>query len=551
VATPGTMYFDGNVFTFDTDLTDEASWEVDVCVYDGLDTDCCTLAFIVQGAAPFSVCIGTAEAYSNADVTVCITGLNLAPNPLAGGFDLLLDYDGSLLTLKSVAVGQALIDEGWEYFTYRIVSDNPAKIRLIAIADMNNSNVHPSDNNPNGEIACLTFHTSNDRELACQKAFIRFAWEDCGDNAISDATGDTLFIVGGPSTPVIYDDMSGTDFYLQTPDPFGWNATVTTDPACLGTQKQVISPFVQFCNGWIKIICPGDIDDRGDINLNGFAYEIADAVLYSNYFIFGSGVFDPLMYEAQIAASDINADGVPLTVADLVYLIRVVTGDADPIAENLIPKVAAVGTLEVLAAHQGTNVTVQTTSDLDLGAAYFVFKYDNTEIAEVSTLGRASDMTVDYSAEAGELRVLVYNIEDRAKIAAGTGEILNVSTTGAGSVELVSVEAASFMGGSLEATVSAKMVPTAFALHQNYPNPFNPSTSMALDLPQSADYKLTVYNIAGQVVKTFAGHGEAGTVTITWDGTNNQGQQVGSGVYFYQVKVEGLFEATHKMALIK
>ena len=46
-----------------------------------------------------------------------------------------------------------------------------------------------------------------------------------------------------------------------------------------------------FVNGKVKIRCPGEIDDRGDLNLNSVAYEIADAVLYSNYFILGPSAF--------------------------------------------------------------------------------------------------------------------------------------------------------------------------------------------------------------------------------------------------------------------
>jgi flagellar hook assembly protein FlgD len=117
-------------------------------------------------------------------------------------------------------------------------------------------------------------------------------------------------------------------------------------------------------------------------------------------------------------------------------------------------------------------------------------------------------------------------------------------------VELVSVEAATFMGGSLEANVTAKVIPTAYALHQNYPNPFNPSTSMAIDFPNAGDYTLTVYNIAGQTVKTFSGSTEAGTLTITWDGNDNRGSKVASGVYFYRVEADA-FHAVKKMVLMK
>ena len=60
--------------------------------------------------------------------------------------------------------------------------------------------------------------------------------------------------------------------------------------------------------GGIDIVCADSIDDRGDINLNGVANEVADAVLLGNYFVYGLSVFT-INIEGQIAASDVNADG--------------------------------------------------------------------------------------------------------------------------------------------------------------------------------------------------------------------------------------------------
>ena len=73
----------------------------------------------------------------------------------------------------------------------------------------------------------------------------------------------------------------------------------------------------------------------GDVNLNEQAYEIADAVLFSSYMLYGSGVFtkDPMM---QIATTDCNRDGIPLQLADLQYLIHIIIGDAEPY-ERLVP----------------------------------------------------------------------------------------------------------------------------------------------------------------------------------------------------------------------
>jgi hypothetical protein len=258
--------------------------------------------------------------------------------------------------------------------------------------------------------------------------------------------------------------------------------------------------------------------------------------------------------EAQIAASDVNADGNPLTVADLVYLIRVVTGDVEPIPDDYIggsKLTPSVGTLNVGSLADARGVTVSTGSDQDLGAALFVFDYDQTAITDVTLLDRAAGMDVAYRADGGRLNVLVYNITDRAKIAAGTGDIFRVHTTGGGSVSLSSVEAASFAGGALDVQFAGKAItPDRFALHQNYPNPFNPSTSFAVDFPKASDYTLTIYNITGQIVREIRGHASAGTTTISWQGNDNAGQPVASGVYFYRLNA-GEFSAIRKMVLMK
>jgi hypothetical protein len=511
---------------------------------------------------------GCAEAFSGQDICIPLTVTDyFSPCVQLGGFDLLFKYDASMLTFKSIDItGSILESQGWEYLTYRVVSSNPALIRIVAIADMNNSNHHPTGWCLNGLLANICFRTTNDRNLACQSGWLMFYWEDCGDNTASSRDGNHLYIVADPAGGTYVGGLAGevagggiimTSCNVES-QIFSGDGGVTgpADHPCENVIPNKPDPeeLLCFMNGKIKIICPGDIDDRGDINLNGLAYEIADAVLYSNYFILGPGVFAPgVPGEAQVAASDINADGSPLTVADLVYLIRVITGDAQPIAGDILgggPKVAAVGQIKVEAASQGAITTIKSTSDMDMGAGLFVFNYSGTEISKVEALGRASKMDVTFKAENGELRVLVYNIEDGYKVAAGHGEILSVVTTGGGSIELTNVEAASFMGGTLEANVTAKVLPTQFALQQNFPNPFNPSTSLAIDFPTASDYKLTIYNIAGQTVKSFSGNTEAGTLHLTWDGRDARGTSVATGVYFYSVEA-GAFKDVKKMVLLK
>jgi 6-phosphogluconolactonase (cycloisomerase 2 family) len=94
-------------------------------------------------------------------------------------------------------------------------------------------------------------------------------------------------------------------------------------------------------------------------------------------------------------------------------------------------------------------------------------------------------------------------------------------------------------------------IPTEFALHENYPNPFNPTTTLRFDLPEVSSITLTIYNMLGQKVRTFNMHSTpAGYHTITWDATNDYGEQVGAGVYLYQLQAKD-FIKTRKMVLLK
>jgi hypothetical protein len=98
---------------------------------------------------------------------------------------------------------------------------------------------------------------------------------------------------------------------------------------------------------------------------------------------------------------------------------------------------------------------------------------------------------------------------------------------------------------------SMAMPPEHTELHQNRPNPFNPSTVVRYDLAEPGTVSLRVYDVRGSLVRVLeqrergAGRYEAG-----WDGRNDQGARVASGVYFYRLVV-GRFAATRKMLLLK
>ncbi len=94
------------------------------------------------------------------------------------------------------------------------------------------------------------------------------------------------------------------------------------------------------------------------------------------------------------------------------------------------------------------------------------------------------------------------------------------------------------------------------SLLRNYPNPFNPETWIPYQLAQPADVTLTIFGTNGQLVRTLAlGHQAAGIYASKsraayWDGRNNQGERVASGLYFYTLQA-GDFTATSKMLIVK
>jgi hypothetical protein len=85
----------------------------------------------------------------------------------------------------------------------------------------------------------------------------------------------------------------------------------------------------------------------------------------------------------------------------------------------------------------------------------------------------------------------------------------------------------------------------------NYPNPFNPSTTISFNVPKAGTGSVKIYNIKGQLVRTLAsGNLTAGLHKIVWEGTNDEGQNVGSGIYFTKFETTGK-TLTQKMILMK
>jgi len=101
-------------------------------------------------------------------------------------------------------------------------------------------------------------------------------------------------------------------------------------------------------------------------------------------------------------------------------------------------------------------------------------------------------------------------------------------------------------------------LPENYSLGANYPNPFNPATTIPFQVGGSqfmvhspVHTSLKIYNILGQLVRTLVDEEKApGNYKAIWDGKDNSGKEVGSGIYFYQLRTEE-YTATKKVVLLR
>ncbi len=496
------------------------------CVEIAIKTDSC---YIVGATVPVKLMVETME-------------------PI-GGFDLLISFDASVMSFLHVTKGTAI--SGWEYFTYRVgtaggcIACPPGLVRIVGIADQNDGPNHPPQQqlSPQGLLAIMTMRIANDQNLGGYFLPINFYWQDCGDNAFTDPTGTYLYLdarIYNSSGLILWDEGDDTHF-PESSRPDGMGAVDT----CMGGDKITPIRCLDLFNGGICVKHPDSIDARGDVNLNGVAYEIGDAVVLTNYFLYGLKAFT-VNVAGQTAASDVNADGMVLTVADLVYLVRVITGDAPPLLK-ISPYQAAVA---LSAIDKDNRVSLSLDSEHPIGAGLLVFRYEGVTPHNPVLASGASLMDMKFTITENEVRVLIYSYDAGVMIKEGLENILELSYDGDGTIALSEASFSTYYGELLSTKYGSAIMPRSFDLAQNYPNPFNPSTAIEMTMPVASTWQITIFNVNGQIVKRYAGECEAGVVTVNWDGRNESGQMVTSGIYLYRAEA-AQFSATKKMMLLK
>ncbi len=333
-ATPvGTFQIDSSgLFSFASawdDINGIYRFKITASTAEGRSDDCICSVEVLE-ADPFRIEIGTAFSWQTGLTVKLPIRLSAGYEPMAG-FDFSIGYSSDAMKLISVEPGSLIGAQGasWEYFSYRFGAAGDCSgpcpsgwISITGIADLSSVPGDPVVSPSGGTLAEMTFLPDN-LYYECSFLPVRFLWRDANDNSISSLSGDTLFVAAevrdfepGILLPSYCDSGWGFSFSGPCTDeiPPAYTATV---------------PLIYYQNGGIDMVCTDPEVYPGDINHNGIPHEIADFVLYSEYFLQGASVLD-WDTDSLNWATDINYDGAGLTIADLRYLGDIIAGTALP-----------------------------------------------------------------------------------------------------------------------------------------------------------------------------------------------------------------------------
>jgi hypothetical protein len=246
-------------------------------------------------------------------------------------FDFRFGYNAEALTLFDVTPGELFDVPGdyeWKYFSYRIgIPENcggncpSGMVRIMARADTGNGEPEPATLNiPDGlTLFYLDFYITRHRSYRGHWVPVDFWWTDCHDNIIVfDPTENKTAISNN-----IFDSDGNNVTGLSAGFPSRFGAP----DECLESED-IINPvrFADYSSGIVSILNPcAMVYPEGDINVNDATCEIADLVLFTNYFYDGLSVFQYLP-ELQVFETDMDHNGQPLSVNDYHLIRRIIDG---------------------------------------------------------------------------------------------------------------------------------------------------------------------------------------------------------------------------------
>ena len=298
------------------------------------------------------------------------------------------------------------------------------------------------------------------------------------------------------------------------------------------------------------------VDRLGDVSAD-LVVDVQDAVGMVSYIL---GIFS--LNTRQLDAADVNRD-LSVDVGDLVGIINIILGR--PIGSPPLPGGPPLASVEISTEEVTSASTVSILAKLltPVAGAQLYISYDPSEITfhTPQKVERTQDFILQYrDDQSGNLKIVLYSFSS-ATMAVGEGKILSLPVTlKTGSTDKLNLKLKKVVLANEKAVVipiaeAQGVMPRSFTLSQNYPNPFNSNTIIKFEITgtsgEAVQASLKVYNILGEKVKTLFDEAKyPGNHSVTWDGTNDRGEKIASGVYLYRLST-GKYSETKKMTLLK
>jgi hypothetical protein len=444
---------------------------------------------IELNVTPSGLIIGSVNALPGSSVQLPVSLNNNGITSVVGGFEILIFWDYGSLTLSSATRTGRL--GSWEYFNVNFDDAGLGTARIVGLADLIGGPVSPPLAPGTGAIFNLNLAVSSDENLIGVELPVLFLTQDPTDNTLSDSSGYNL-----------------------------------------------VHP--RLTDGSINVIGPEDVL-IGDINLNGVPFEVADMVLFVNHLVNPVAYpFDPV----QVQASDVNMDGIPGTVADLVYLLNIINGNLEPppglkmtdeIVEVIIPEDYA----DLINVYLNTGVPV----------AGLLIKLRH-QCGQISSPENLCNLEMAYYDDGEVLSVLLYDPSCNW-LSPGQQRIFNICC-GGGGISFVETQASDPHGHLLDSRGKfLSEIPERYILYESYPNPFNANSKIGFYIPEGSFVNIDIFDVTGRLVHNLASSEfPPGYNYLIWDGRDNYGNSISSGVYFYRMKAND-FNEVKKVTLIK
>ena len=258
----------------------------------------------------------------------------------------------------------------------------------------------------------------------------------------------------------------------------------------------------------------GDINEDGVVNM----FDVVEAVKI----ILDKGQNATTF---ELCAVDYDNDG-EIKIFDIVSMVNYILG----ISLIIEPPAGKATLVEHLK-------TISIESESQIGGVFFIIETDG-EITPHSIEG----MEIFVQNSNKEVALLLVNSGD-VRI---TGKRLFSVT---GQYRIKEMEVSDRLGNRMDTNTPS--IPEEYTVHQNYPNPFNSETSILFDLKEGGEVSLLVYNLFGQKVKTLVNNEQtAGFHTVIWDGKDDNGNPVSTGLYICTLSINSFFQA-RKMVHLK